>query len=217
MIVIYPPDSTINFLEPILTKISPNIFKLYREDSSEKSFGTLTKFPNINVIIFLGHGNDVNLFGVDQNGIQEAQLHKNDAKEKFKNKKIICLSCKSSEYLSYIKEEFEVAIGFGNIITDKKEAINNVGDYVKYNYNDFKCIEIFRDRLVVLFANTMNDAFHYNLSFIQLFNLLRLRINKSICNSSLSSDKEERLAGELMFDLKKEMRLMGNFNALFNT
>jgi hypothetical protein len=108
-----------------------------------------------------------------------------------------------------------VGIGFGNIFTDESEVIEPQ-DQAKYGYDSYKCISVFRERLITLFKNSIVEAHLSNCSFLEFYHLLKLRINKTICSCSLSKDKTEHLVGELMYKLKKEMVLIGNATASMN-
>ena len=131
-----------------------------------------------------------------------------DAKQIFKGKKIILLSCFSSEFITSLNNEFNTAIGFGNILTSRAEL--SPYDYNKYNYDDFRCIDDFKSKLVELFKTSIIEAYTMNYTFLRLYNSLKLRINKIICQCSLSKDKTVQLVGDLMFDLKKEMTISGD-------
>jgi hypothetical protein len=177
----------------------------------ESIFDLIANYDSSRTIIYLGHGtaDEINVnTGIDSViGIE-------DAKQIFKRKKIILLSCFSSEFINSLNNEFDVAIGFGNILSSRAEL--SYKDYTKYNHDDFKCIDTFKTRLVKLFKTSIIEAYSMNYTFLKLYNSLKLRVNKIISQCSLSKDKTEQLVGDLMFDLKKEMTFWGNSTLLLS-
>lgn len=218
MIIIYPSDKTTNILARIVSGITGQL-KIELEcfdfnyDNPQNTFDLIKNSDPFRTIIYLGHGtsNELNT----NNGIDNI-ITVYDAKRMFKGKKVILLSCFSSKFLDNLHNQFDVAIGFGNILSSRDELIHQSVEYYKYKHDDFKSIDIFIEKLVSLFKDSIIEAYILNYTFLQLFNSLKLRINKTVSQSSLSRDKTDRLIGELMFKLKNEMKLFGNSKAIIS-
>lgn len=210
MVVIYPDDSSTKFLQPIIEGIYNNLkieidFHYVDLSPIESFLEKIREIDSTRTIIYMGHGDEDELNG--NNGFDTAiPIH--FARNAFKNKKIVLLSCLSADFIFNLKNYYQSAIGFGNIPTGSNEL--SPKDYIKYNYESFECITLFKKKLAILFKNSMVEAYLLDYTFLQLYNSLRLRINKAVANCSLSVDKTERLVGELMFDLKKEIKIFGN-------
>lgn len=217
MIIIYPSDPTTKFLNIIVDKAQKTIncqIDRVKPDLYKNTLMLIETTSISKTVLFLGHGFSEGIYG----GCYVADgrlvlLRKDKGEVLFKNRKVILFCCRSSEFISSFKDIFEVAIGFGDIKTTKEDLIT-ANDKKKYRAND--SIKIFRENLVDLFAKAFVESCQMNYTFLQYYNSIKLRINKQICRFSLSNDLNERLAGELMFELKKEMILVGNGNALFN-
>lgn len=214
MIIIYPDNSTIKFLAGIIAKVSERLeikidYPQLNLRKLDEVFSDIQKSSPSRSIIYLGHGT-----GEELNDKVDSTISIGDARRIFKGRKILLLSCNSSDFINSLNNQFEVGIGFGNIPTSKAEL--TPGDYKKYNYDDFKCISLFRESLVVLFANALIEAQQMNYTFRELYDSIKLRVNKAICRCSLSKDKNERLLGELLFDLRIEMHLTGNWQSTIN-
>jgi hypothetical protein len=212
MIVIYPFDNSTNFLNSIVIEdiIKSHIKDIHRNFSEEnfvESLELVAEADSTNTIVYLGHGSSEEL----QMNIN-LSLNLDYAASIFSNKKLLLISCYSADFLNALNNKFEAGIGFGNIIDSKVDL--GPADYVQYNHEDFKCIYEFRAKFVALLKNSLIEGYSNNYSFLELYNSLRIRINKIISQCSLSNDKTMRLTGLLMFDLKKNMVLKGNWNAL---
>lgn len=215
MVIIYPPDPTTEFLSAIINEISKLPIEIKNHDfhyiSKDDSINQVKDLDSIRSIIYLGHGTQDEL---NVNNGEETIISLFDARRMFKNKKIVLLSCYSSSFIKGLNNDYEVGLGFGNIPTSKSELKGN--DIEKYNHEDYKCIDIFKLTLVSIFKNSILEAINLNYSFQQLYYALKLRINKKISQCSLSSDKTDRLVGELFYDIKKEIVLFGNHKANFS-
>ena len=217
MIIIYPTDPTTKFLSDIVDAAKKNILcevDRVKPDFYKTTLELIDSIPQSRTLLFLGHGFSEGLYG----GCYVADgrlvlLRKDQGENIFKNKKVIFFCCRSSEFISSFEDTFEVAIGFGDIKTTKADLILAKD---KKKYRDNNSIKIFRENLIILFTNSFLESCRMNYTFLQYYNSLKLRINKCICKFSLSKDPDERLAGELMFELKKEMIIVGNSSSSFN-
>lgn len=213
MIVIYPSDPTTNFLNSIIfdDAIKQNIkeqYTVFHEDNFEDSLDMVAKHDSVNTILFLGHGTSDDL--KMSNNVSFTSEY---ATSIFNSKKLILVSCYSADFLEALNGKFEVGIGFGNIIESRVEL--SPADYIKYNHEDFRCIDLFRLNFVKILKLTLAECYSSNFTFLQLYYSLKLRINKIVSQCSLSNDKTMRLTGLLMYDLKTSMVLKGNCKVPF--
>jgi len=212
MIVLYPNDPSTHFLSDICKVISnsENVDVYFRDKDTltyEEIISIVEKSHLSRLILYLGHGTSTEIYYFGTENVITSEI----AQQIFKGKKLILLACYSSEFLRTLNKQFYSAIGFGNILTSRAEL--EPRDYNEYNHEDFKCISLFREKLVKLFIQSLTEARALNSSFLQFNNSLKLRINKVISECSISEDKTDKLLGKLMFDLKTEIKLFGDPHA----
>jgi hypothetical protein len=212
MIVVYPSDPSTKFLQEIITNtdqfISKKIDDVLPTDYI-KTFSKINLIEESTTFLFLGHGFSGGLYGGCDNP-EYRTIFISTAKgiNVFRNKKIILLACRSSEYINSLEGVYLSAIGFGNIVTSQQD-LKTKNDIFYYRDS----IGIFRSDLLDLFSKSLIEAFKMEYTFLQFYNGLKLRMNKYICQHSLSKNINEKKAGELMFSLKKEMIIGGDINA----
>lgn len=215
MVIIYPPDSTTEFLSNILNEIIKSGVEVKQHDfhytSLDDSVDLVKCSDDSNPIIYLGHGTKDEL---NVNNGEDNIISLYDAKKMFKNKKILLISCYSSSFIKSLNGNYISAIGFGNIITSEPELKGS--QRTKYNYNDYECIEVFKKNIVEIFQKSIVEAIQDKYSVFELHNGMRLRMNKSLSKLSMSKNPADHLAGELLFDLKNEMVCLGNRDINFN-
>lgn len=210
MIVIYPQDKTTEYLASIIDESKLKFISEMHREFSDESFQRILDLvkgsSNELSIIYLGHGTDEELKFSNTN-----PCHYHLGMEVFKGKKVFLLSCFSADYINNLNGTYEVALGFGNII-DSRTDLNYQG-YMKYSYEDYKCIYKFSSEFVTIISSSLIEAHSKGSTYLQFFYALKLRINKRIAWCSLSRDKTTRLVGELLFDFKRNMVLKGNVGA----
>jgi hypothetical protein len=209
MILVFPHDPSTAFLKEIADKLKPFLSKdidRAMPNEYDKTISFIDSSPN-STFLFLGHGYSDGLYGGCYviHG-REILVKKDVALKLFNGRRIILFCCRSSEFLSKVEGSFQVAIGFGNIKTSKEDLLTKAD---KEKYRDPESIRLFREKLVTIFTNALIETITMKYSFYQFYNSLKLRINKMICKFSLSKNPNEILAGELMFELRKEMILSG--------
>lgn len=214
MIIIYPSDPSTQFLKEIVHKIKVLISTEINEAKPNEYPETVEFLRSKSVsetVLFLGHGFSNGLYGGCYVAAgRQVLFNREIANELFRDKKVVLFACRSSELIESMKETFNVAIGFGNIKTAKEDLQDK---REKKKYSDHNSLRIFRERLVILFSNSITESIMKEYNFKQFYNSLKLRINKNICLLSLSHEPNERLAGELMFELKRDILLIGNTQA----
>jgi len=214
MFVILPYDPSTKFLKEITKNIQHLISGKVDDCMPENHGNTIDNIisqENSKTILFLGHGYSGGIYGgCYVAGTAQPLLRMNDGVEILKEKKIILLSCRSEEYIATIESAITAGLGFGNIITSKSDLLTQKE---KKKFRDITAINIFRSALLDVFSKSMIEACENNYTFLELYLGLKLRINKKICHYSLSADENEKLAGELFFILRKEMKLFGDTNA----
>lgn len=212
MVIIHPNDPSTRFLTCIteelvgqkkteITCIQWDLFPI------EVNLDAIQKVDQCRTVLYMGHGGPEEL----NRGI-DTSITVADAKRVFKNRKVILLSCNSADFLANMDNCYDVAIGFGNIPTSMQEL--NPADDLKYKHDNYRCISLYREGLVRIILSSLLEGCVVNSNFLELYHAIKLRINKAICNCSLSTDKSERLTGELLFELKKELTLIGNCQSL---
>lgn len=200
-LILFPKDSTTNFLEEIVAYIhqtvQPSMFSFIRiepSDESHKNSIEEIQNPIYDTILFLGHGTSFSLYGSREGEYRNERFITIKDFGVFKSKKIILVSCDSHTIIKKAKANgFEEAIGFGDLPTDWNDIQSareiDINAYKGFNE---KVIESFRNSLVDIVKYSISDYLNNNLSLIQCYKLIFLRINKRIAKY-YCADRENNL------------------------
>ncbi|MBC8487566.1 MAG: hypothetical protein H8D45_16165 [Bacteroidetes bacterium] len=220
VLCIRPQDNTTKFLERIpnaLENTFQEIVKYINIEPSDQAHVTcydeILRVPEDGFIIFLGHGTREYLQGAVIRGFSNAGYAKrefinSDNIDIFKDKKVFCLSCYSSDKLGDIAIEkgAKTFVGFGEIPTELSEFEEEQEQPLKRIISDFKGIiqETVRESLIF--------ALHNDLSINQMILHLKLLLNKKhgdvIINHKGKRDRRE--LGEFIYKMKKQIKVFGN-------
>ncbi|WP_111672697.1 hypothetical protein [Algoriphagus litoralis] len=130
IVVVYPIDSTIDFLVPIrmeLERIFPNAVVLRPRVGTYGSAIT----DDTELVIFLGHGTPSQLYGsVDDSGEKSIFLNVVNGSLLLNGVDVILFACNSSDYFKKIKRSAEIDcyVTFGDMPTDW-EHIRHIRDH----------------------------------------------------------------------------------------
>ena len=204
MIAILPKDNTTYFLYDIISNLEIEIIDPHFL-SSESLFDKIRSHPKSSSIIYLGHGTASE---INTNTGPDTSIDAYAAKKMFYQRKIIFISCYSSTFITAIKEKIEVGIGFGNIPSSIEELSKRKRE--NYYQESSDAINLFKGFVVDIFKSSFHESVAFNHVYIDLYSAIRLRINKKLSFCSLSKERTYRLVGELLFELKNEMRLFGD-------
>lgn len=215
IILIHPIDTTTRFLEPItiLLKelLGENLILLEPSLNGELTNDILSEgieaFDKAETVIFMGHGTRTALHGGtdDENETHELFNFKN-ASMIFENKNLICLSCWSF-YFIYGLEGLKSSIGFGNLPTTWKD-ITDARSLSKNAYKNYtkESINIYQNELVKAFGSGLKYSLNPEISLKNVFNYIKLFINKAISNL-VKQDLDHQLAARQLYILKLDMKL----------
>ncbi len=207
MICIFPEDKTLDFLKPLINKISKKIEVIYlRENNVDTIKERINLLPNESNIIFIGHGASHCLYGAVSNNEKTIFINSSNINI-LSNKNIVTVACRSSEFLFSNKETVNNLLGFGNIPSDYDEVT------IERDYNDVNYLySIEKEDLEYYILNLTRILTICIVSFIshnsieQLYFELRLYFNKEI--SKLLEEKEIKKYNELatlFIETKNEM------------
>lgn len=218
--IIHPKDRSTDFLHEIseyLLKLKPSNIKIYRIDNRENHAEIFTVVPNLpptDFIVFLGHGTSTALSGAITNSYDNQEFICENQLKIFKGKEILLLACRSNQYLKkYHKDSnLRTSIGFPNMITDHEE-IDFHDDQNRISDITPEDIEKFRGILVDVIKYSLEDYIHNNLSVSQLYNRIKLRLNKKVISIYLTDSTTNKLPlGKMINDLVDDMVIFRNFH-----
>ncbi|MDM8162153.1 hypothetical protein QUH73_20205 [Labilibaculum sp. K2S] len=209
--VIISVDPSTSFLYPIVENMKSNSieFELIEVHPSEESYrsciDSISKLPENNTIIFLGHGQDNQIYGGELlDDFPKQPLVKRNEMGIFKNQNLFLLACDSA---SLIKSSFRIAktnkaIGFGPLPTEIEEVKND-----KKLANEgitSATIELFKQEINETVILSLLEYFKdKSKDFIFLKDYLNLHLNKRI-NKAILEDNNKNLA-DLLFNMKNDM------------
>lgn len=213
--IIHPLDTSTSFLEEIsffLKKSFPDHVNILRLNKGAKAKNECLDFINDqnedSNFFFFGHGASYCLYGVPETSSTfDILINKNNLSI-FDNKNLYCLSCESSDFLKKERKNnhLKSCIGYGYIPSEYDEIIAiREGDANFLTGISEEDIKIFLSYLISIHKHSIKDFISQNLSFYELYNLIRLRINKSI-SSIILKDKQgyNRQAVSELYKLKNE-------------
>lgn len=217
VVIIHPKDTTTDFLEEISTyiealNIEVNILRLITKEEHLSFFETVHSFDENELIIFLGHGTSTGLSGCNTNDYEQPEFITEKQLKVFENKNLILLSCRSNQYLkSYFKDcNLKSAIGFPNLITDFDEVPYH-DDPDRLDGITKDDVEAFKIILVEIVKFSLEDFVNNELSVFQIFNRMKLRINRRIINLyQKNAPNDKTPLGKMLHDVVEDLSYFDN-------
>lgn len=220
-LILFPKDSTTNFLEEIVAYLFKTVhssqFTFIRiEASGESHKYSLEQIQDslYNTIIFLGHGTSVSLYGACKGEYRNEKFITPKNFGVFKGKKLVLIACDSSTLIKKAKPHvFEEAIGFGDLPTDwndiQSARESNVNAYQGFTE---KTLESFRKCLIEIIQYSLADFLNHKLSLSELFNLILLRLNKRITVYYMNNRIDNITLSDALLRMKQETIFINNLH-----
>ncbi|KAA1242903.1 hypothetical protein [Aquimarina sp. RZ0] len=207
--LILPIDPTTIFLNQIPEKLKNNgidfnLIEVYEtKESYDAAKQKLTEIPNGATVLFLGHGQDNQLYGGASSTIEKQPIIRTNEMKIFAKKKLFALSCHSASLLKNSLGNAQIinSIGFGALPTEMAEVESN------NRLNELgiteETIDAYKQTLVDCVVQSVTRYAQTNLSFHELKDFFSLLMNKRI-NEAVLVDKDRNLAN-LVFQMRNEM------------
>jgi hypothetical protein len=211
IVIVYPIDETIEFLEPIiieLERLFPNAVLLRPKVGTHGSAIT----DDTELIIFLGHGTPSYLYGsLNDSGEKSVFLNITNGSLLLDGVDLMLFACNSTEYFRKIKQNAEVDcyVTFGDMPTDWEHIRHNR----KLDSNfliDFEeeQLEFYKSAIVEAVVEGFKNGFRTNsiigipkrISFV-----INQKINEVILNLDWSKPQKLQMA-ELLNNFKREIK-----------
>jgi hypothetical protein len=219
ILILFPKDSTTDFLEEVVSylvqTVRSSLFSFIRIEPSDESHQySLEQIQNPvhNTILFLGHGTSVSLYGTCEGNYRNEKFITTKNFGIFKEKKLILVACDSRTLIKKGKVHgFEEAIGFGDLPTDWNDVQSaREGDVNAYKGFTEETIKSFRNCLVEIIKYSVSDFLSNNLSLVELYNLIFLRINKRIAKYFIDNRIIKLLLSDALLRMKHETLFINN-------
>ena len=214
--IIFPKDDTTDFLNDIVNEINKYgecvVHRLETSKDHDEIFGIIRDVDDSDLVLFLGHGTSNALSGAFTPSTQFGPLIKDLQLKLFQRKRVILLSCRSSEYLiKYGKEcKLKSAIGFPNLITDwlDVEYPENPKEVEGISKTD---VDYFRKAIIRIISKSLSDYLKSDLSFYGLHNRIKQRasVELSVLYKNSFNSKEIPL-GRMIRSLRDEIFFLGD-------
>jgi hypothetical protein len=211
IVIVYPEDHTIDFLEPI-RKILEELFpkaNLFRPQPD--TFGSEIT-DETDLVIFLGHGTPSQLYGsINKKGEKSQFLDITNGSLLFDDLSVIIFSCNSTEYLTKVKVKAKIDcyLTFGDMPTDWEHIQHNRDNNSNY-LKDFKDehLEYYKSSIVESVVEGIKNGVRTNsiigipkrISFI-----INQKINDVILGKKWSKSQKIQMI-ELLDDFKQEIK-----------
>jgi hypothetical protein len=217
-IIIYPSDSTTDFLKGIpafLHEHYKEFTETFRIDSSRESHAEcihmITQQSSKIFFIFLGHGASNYLAGARDSPNYDNFINETNLKI-FESKKVFFLSCRSADFLKN-KTFIRTSLGFGDLPSEYNEIETLQRISGLYDGITIETLELFKEILTEIIKYSLLDLIKDNLTFIDLFNRIKLRINKKMSEVLLKNKNEQTSKlTYMLYMMKDEMRIYGSEN-----
>lgn len=207
MICIFPEDSTLGFLKPLIDKVSKEIEVIHlKNENIDTVIERLDKLPSEIDILFIGHGASHCLYGAISNNEKTIFINSSNINI-LSNKNIVTVTCRSSEFLHSNKEILNNYLGFGNIPSDWSEVMTE-REYNDVNYLygiEEEDLEYYILNLIkILTLCIVNFTSHKSVE--KLYFELRLYFNKQITKLLKEKNiKKYNELAELFINTKNEI------------
>lgn len=213
LVLIYPEDPSITFLDPIfngLCEWTENKMQILKpsndEESIAKTIYEIEQIQSDSTIIFMGHGAS-NLLHANVHE-EEVLMDLNVARRVFREKNLIAISCRSSEFIKNIGL-LKSGIGFGHIPTEIEDIEIEI-EAGEYEIEPHRATEItarFNHEFVSIMFNSLGEFILNNESFSYLRKRIILRTNKALDNLNLKNE-HDRLIGNFLFEMKNRIEVI---------
>lgn len=207
MLCIFPSDETLSSFNPLIEKINKEIDVIKMEvDDMGNVLEKLRILPDNADILFIGHGASHCLYGAIEDGEKTIFINSKNV-EILKNKNIIALSCRSSEFLYTHRHLFNSYLGFGNIPSDWEEVLaeRDLGDINYLATIDKNDLQYYVDKITTIsIYGLLNFLVHR--SFEKTYLDYRMNFNKYIYELALNKERENfKGLIKLFFETKNDM------------
>lgn len=210
---IHALDKTTSFLTVFREHFGESFYTIEPNETSVKnSIEYIQEIPENSIVVFLGHGHSTGLYTPEASSFEKyIFIDKFNVNELFINKKVILLSCRSSEFVTKINLANQI-IGFGNILSSTDElmveADLETGVYRNLSEDD---INFFNSAYCFAIINALKNYKKGSYNFKQLPNLIEFYINQKINEILLKKDIKNRVEiARLLFEFRNEMLFLKN-------
>jgi hypothetical protein len=211
--ILYPVEATTEFLNEIVTYLIEKFGKsiiVHRLDSSDDYRNFKKNAQNLVPIngdlLFLGHGSSKSLSGDLESGayISEEELGI------FQYRRVVLLSCRSSEYLHNYGRESGIlgGIGFPNLITEFEE-IQQHANPEKFTGINAADIERFKAILVDATKYSIEEYLKSDMTFYKLFKRIQIRVRRALVQYYSSKVVTDSF-GNMLQELEHGLSLVGD-------
>lgn len=215
-LIIYPSDITTNFLKAIpdlLVDTFKEDVELIRTDATKESHDncikTILNQSVQSLFIFLGHGASNYLAGAENSTYQHNFINEDNLRI-FEGKKVFFLSCRSADFLKN-KVFIRTAFGFGDLPSEYNEIETLQRISALYDGITDETLDTFKKLLIQIIKYSLFDLIKEDLTFMELFNRIQLRINKTMSEVIMKAknDQTSKLS-YMLYMMKDEMKVYGD-------
>ena len=204
-LIVHALDESTKFLSVFKKNFEEHYFAITsnKQEEIDKVHSKIKELNDDDIFIFLGHGASFGLFAPNSRDIKI--FDKNSADEMFKNKNIVLLSCKSSDFISKLST-YKHIIGFGDIPSSMEEINierDSIGTQRNVNENDIKMYnESYTDSII----EALNLLFNKKITFSELAKYIEFFLNKKIIKTLEDKENKNRKEiAKLLFEFRNDI------------
>lgn len=206
ILIVHALDESTKFLSVFKENFGEHYFAITSNEQEEinKVHSKIKELNDDDIFIFLGHGTSFGLFAPNSRDIKI--FDKNSADTMFKNKNIVLLSCKSSDFIEKLST-YKRIIGFGDIPSSMEEINierdSIIGTQRNVNENDIKMYnESYTDSII----EALNLLFNEKITFSELAKYIEFFLNKKIIKTLEDKENKNRKEiAKLLFEFRNEI------------
>lgn len=215
VLYISPKDNSLKFTNRIYKNISQvksvtiDFLEIgFSDKSHEQALDVISKYSKDDLIIFAGHGGSNYLQGSidrDNDSYKKERFIDKSNIQVLKEKKVISISCNSSDKLGQLAKENGVIsfMGFGDLPTD-----NEIIEEVNKTLPEINAI--FKGELVGILSKSLSLALLNKHTFVELESSIRFFTNKSMLKILKTRTKHKYILADHIANISYENKIFGD-------
>ncbi|EJL69978.1 hypothetical protein [Chryseobacterium populi] len=208
ILILHAVDESTVFLETLGKEFSEFYHQFdSNTDSIHHAKSLLADLEPKSLIIYLGHGSSFGLYEPDESHIYEKYfLNTQWGNHYFEDHDILLISCRSSDFIKTMNT-FSSAIGFGNIISSKKEVdFHNEKNHIKKDLSADE-ISIFNTFYIEASIKVIKLLISDKILFSSIYNYYIFFINQTINTVLLDKENKNRIElARLLFEFRNTIK-----------
>jgi len=212
IICIHPLDPSTDFLTELGCYFGDNYCLVKDNDDAHKSVIELvSSYKSKSLLVFLGHGFSTALYTAETKDYAQKIFIDSSNSHIFEGHDVFILACRSEEFISRIPKKFNSVIGFGNIISSRKEISQEAELTSNFRELDDNEISYFNSIYIEAIKKSFGLLFNGIIYFQQMPDFISYFLNKNLNSILRNRDIQNRIeVAKLVYEFRNEMKLINS-------